>query len=219
MGAMDMKILEAQRLRRSLYRLTLDSGEELPIDKRTFDESPYRVGGQIDAEQLAALAAQSVYNRAHDTALYWLGQRDLSGRELEKKLAAGETPPEVASAVVERLRQVGLLDDAAYARRAARSLAQYKQYPRRRVEQELLRRGIDRQTAREAVEETDSDDFQQALALVRKKYYNKLTDRDLRQKTVAALARRGYPFEVARRAVETAAQEQTDAEETDEEWL
>ncbi len=82
--------------------------------------------------------------RAHDTALYWLGQRDLSGRELEKKLAAGETPPEVAAAVVERLRQVGLLDDAAYARRAARSLAQYKQYPRRRVEQELLRRGIDR---------------------------------------------------------------------------
>ena len=87
------------------------------------------------------------------------------------------------------------------------------------MEQELLRRGIDRQTAREAVEKTDSDDSQQALALVQKKYYNKLTDRDLRQKTVAALARRGYSFEVARRAVETAAQTQTDAEETDEEWL
>lgn len=205
-----MKILEVQRLRRSLYRLTLDSGEEPEVDKRTFDESPYRAGGCIDGEQLAALMAQSVYNRARDTALYWLGQRDFSGKELEKKLAA---------AVTERLRQVGLLDDAAYARRAARSLTQYKQYPRRRVEQELLRRGIDRQTAREAVEETDSDDFQQALALVQKKYYNKLTDRDLRQKTVAALARRGYSFEVARRAVETAAQTQTDAEETDEEWL
>ena len=214
-----MKILEVQRLRRSLYRLTLDSGEEPEVDKRTFDESPYRAGGCIDGEQLAALMAQSVYNRARDTALYWLGQRDFSGKELEKKLAAGGTPPEVAAAVTERLRQVGLLDDAAYARRAARSLTQYKQYPRRRVEQELLRRGIDRQTAREAVEETDSDDFQQALALVQKKYYNKLTDRDLRQKTVAALARRGYSFEVARRAVETAAQTQTDAEETDEEWL
>lgn len=214
-----MKILEVQRLRRSLYRLTLDSGETPEVDKRTFDESPYRLGGCIDGEQLAALTAQSVYNRAHDTALYWLGQRDFSGKELEKKLTAGGTPPEVAAAVTERLRQVGLLDDAAYARRAARSLTQYKQYPRRRVEQELLRRGIDRQTAREAVEETDSDDFQQALALVQKKYYNKLTDRDLRQKTVAALARRGYSFEVARRAVETAAQTQTDAEETDEEWL
>ena len=219
MGAMDMKILEIQRLRRSLYRMKLDSGEELQVDKRTFDESPYRAGGCIGEEQLAALTAQSAYNRAHDTALYWLGQRDFSGKELEKKLIAGEAPPAVAAAVAERLRQVGLLDDAAYARRAARSLTQYKQYPRRRVEQELLRRGIDRQTAREAVEETDSDDFQQALALVQKKYYNKLTDRDLRQKTVAALARRGYSFEVARRAVETAAQTQTDAEETDEEWL
>ena len=43
-----MKILEVQRLRRSLYRLTLDSGEMPEVDKRTFDESPYRLGGCID---------------------------------------------------------------------------------------------------------------------------------------------------------------------------
>ena len=53
---------------------------------------------------------------------------------------------------------------------------------------------------------------------IRKKYYNKLQNREQRQKTVAALVRRGYSFEVARRAAEIAAQAQTDTEETDEAW-
>lgn len=212
-----MKITEARRRRRSLYLLVLEDGRELLVDRRTFDESPHRVGGSLSEEQLEALLCRSEYNRAHDKALYLLSLRDYAGRELEKKLT-GEATPAVAAAVVERLRAVGLLDDAAYARRTADSLVRYKQYPRRRVEQELLRRGIDRETAREAAQEADCDDLQQALALVRKKYYNKLQNREQRQKTVAALVRRGYSFEVARRAAEIAAQVQTDTEETDEAW-
>ncbi len=214
-----MKILEVNRRRRSLYALTLENAEPVQVDVRTFDESPYAVGCDITCQQLEGLLEQSQYNRAHDRALYLLGLRDYACRELEKKLHT-EATPEIAAQVVERLRQVGLLDDERYAARAARSLSEYKRMPRRRVEQELRRRGVEPETARTAAEELECEDFQQALALIEKRYYNKIKDPDARQQVVAALARRGFTYTAIRRAMELVAlAPDSENEETEDTWL
>lgn len=196
-----MKIIETAIRRRRLYLLRLDNETEYTVDRRTLDESSYRVGSDITAEQLDALLAQSQYNRARERALYLLGLRDYACGELEQKLHT-EATPAIAAAVVARLQEVGLLDDAAYARRLARHLTEYKQYPRRRVEQELRRRGIDSATVCDAMGQLESDDFQQALALLEKKYYNKLNTPEDRRRTTAALARRGFTYTAIRRAME-----------------
>jgi hypothetical protein len=133
-----MKIIEVSRRRRQLYLLTIEGGDPIEVDVRTFDESPYRAGCDVTEEQLNTLLASSQHNRARERALYLLGLRDYACKELEQKLYT-EASPETAAAVVERLRQVGLLDDQRYAARLARSLSEGKHYPRRRIEQELRR--------------------------------------------------------------------------------
>ncbi len=195
-----MTITEARRRRRSLYLLVLDGQEGPTVDVRTFDESVHRVGGDIAEDQLAVLLETSEYNRARDRALYLLGLRDYACKELEKKLLA-EARPEIAARVVARLAEVGLLDDERYAQRLAQSLSRSKQYPKRRVAQELQRRGVDRETAGYAAEEIDCEDYKLALELIEKKYYNKMTDRESRQKVMAALARRGFSYEAIRHAM------------------
>ena len=213
-----MRITEAARRRRSLYLLSLDSGETVEMDVRTFDDSPYGVGGEISPEQLAALLALSRYNRAYDRALYQLGLRDYACREIEKKLLT-EVDPDTAARVVERLQELGLLDDERYAENAAHSMSRYKQYPRRRVEQELRRRGVEPDTARTVAEGLDTEDLQLALALIRKKYYNKLNSLEERQRVAAALGRRGFSYGVIRRAMEAfAAGQDMDSEEFEEIW-
>ena len=197
-----MKIIEVSRRRRQLYLLTFEGGDPIEVDVRTFDESPYKEGCDITEEQLNTLLATSQYNRARERALYLLGLRDYACKELEQKLYT-EAPPETAAAVVERLRRVGLLDDRRYAARLARSLSEGKHYPRRRIEQELRRRGIDPLTAQSAAEEVDGEDYEQALALLQKKYYNKLNDPDSRRRVTAALARRGFSCGAIRRAFDT----------------
>ena len=197
-----MKIIEVSRRRRQLYLLTFEGGDPIEVDVRTFDESPYKEGCDITEEQLNTLLATSQYNRARERALYLLGLRDYACKELEQKLYT-EASPETAAAVVERLRQVGLLDDRRYAARLARSLSEGKHYPRRRIEQELRRRGIDPLTAQSAAEEVDGEDYEQALALLEKKYYNKLNDPDSRRRVTAALARRGFSCGAIRRAFDT----------------
>jgi len=171
------------------------------VDRQTFDESPYRVDSEITEEQLETLLARSQYHRARERALYLLGLRDYACRELEQKLLT-EATPEIAAAVVARLQEVGLLDDEQYAARLARHLSEYKQYPRRRVEQELRRRGIDSAIICDAMGGLESDDFQQALALLEKKYYNMLNTPEDRRRTTAALARRGFTYTAIRRAMD-----------------
>lgn len=208
-----MKITEAAVRRRRLYLLRLEDGRKLSVDRQTFDESPYRVGGEITEQQLDTLLSDSQYNRARERALYLLGLRDYGCRELQQKLLT-EATPEIAAAVVERLRQVGLLDDSRFAARLARHLNEYKQYPRRRIRQELLRRGVDAATVDQALENLEGEDFQQALALIEKKYYNKINNPEDRQRTIAALARRGFTYAAIRRALE----EYGDGCEEMEEW-
>ena len=58
------------------------------------------------------------------------------------------------------------------------------------------------QTARAAVEDLSCEDFQQALALLRKKYYNKLKTPEDCRRTMAALARRGFAYTAIRRAMQ-----------------
>ena len=196
-----MKITETAIRRRRLYMLKLEDGRELSVDRQTFDESPYRVGMDITPEQLETLLTTSQYNRARERALYLLGLRDYACHELQQKLLT-EAAPEIASSVVERLAEVGLLDDAAYARRLARHLTEFKQYPRRRVEQELRRKGLAPDDIRDAVDSLDGEDFALALALLEKKYYNKVKDPKGRQQVTAALARRGFSYGAIRRAME-----------------
>ncbi len=212
-----MKITEVRTRRRSLYQLYLDGQEGPQVDRRTFDESAYGVDSHLDAEQLAQLLATSRYNRARDRALYLLGLRDYACKELEKKLTADkEISPELAATVVSRLQELGLLDDEQYAARAAASLRQYKQYPRRRIQQELCRRGVAPEVAQAAAEEVEGEDFQQALALIEKKYYNKLDSEDSRRRVIAALARRGFSYGAIRQAMDLATEGNNDDEEFDQ---
>ena len=210
-----MKITETAVRRRRLYLLRLEDGREMPVDRQTFDESGYAVGGEITEEQLDSLLERSQYNRARDRALYLLGLRDYACRELEQKLYT-EATPEIAAAVVARLQEVGLLDDGQYACRLARNLSESRQYPRRRIGQELHRRGIDPLLIEDALNSLEGEDFQQALALIEKKYYNKMNTPEDRQRTMAALARRGYTYAAIRRAMEEYGAA-ADDEET-EEW-
>lgn len=196
-----MKILSITRLRRSLYRLDFEDGDSVEVDVRTFDESGFRQSSDLNEEQLNTLIATSQYNRARERALYLLGLRDYACKELEQKLYT-EATPEIAATVVERLREVGLLDDERYAARLARSLSEVKHYPRRRIEQELRHRGISSMLIQTVLSELEGEDYEQALALLQKKYYNKLNNPDSRRRVIAALARRGFSYGSIRRAMD-----------------
>ncbi|HEY3013571.1 MAG TPA: regulatory protein RecX [Nocardioides sp.] len=121
-----------------------------------------------------------------------------SRKELADKLAAKLVPADVATRLLDRFEEVGLVDDQAFARSwiASRGAGGGRGLARRALAQELRRKGVDDEVAREALDELDPDDEEAAArALVRKKL------RSLRgvdhvtatRRLAGMLARKGYP--------------------------
>jgi len=198
-----MDILSAEKRRGKQYLLTVlnDSGDEIKtlIDSRTYDESGYKHQNCITEDEYEGLLTVSRQNRAREKALYLLSLRDHSKSELMKKLRDGENTDEAAAAV-DRMEELGLIDDAVYASRLAKDLRERKHYSRRHAIQELQSRGIGRETAENAVDKIPVTDFVEALALIQKKRYN-LNDEETGCKAAGMLARLGFGWSDIRAAI------------------
>ena len=120
--------------------------------------------------------------------------------ELAGFLAAKDVPDEVATRLLDRFTEVGLIDDAAFARAWITSRLAGRGLARRALASELRRKGVSDEVAREALDEIDPDDeVMAAHRLVRRKLPGmaRLTPDVRTRRLVALLARKGFPAGVA----------------------
>jgi len=111
-------------------------------------------------------------------------------------MARKDVPDDVAQRVLDRFTEVGLIDDAEYARMVVRTRHAERGLSRRAIAVELRRRGIDDELADEALGQLDSDDEETAAReLVRRKLRatSGLDAQTRARRTFAALGRKGYP--------------------------
>jgi regulatory protein len=88
---------------------------------------------------------------AHEAALRLLDVRERSRRELAGRLREKGFPPEEIEPEIERLTEVGLLDDRRFACLRARALVRRGQGPRR-IDSDLRARGVSREDIAAALE-------------------------------------------------------------------
>lgn len=123
-----------------------------------------------------------------------------SRAELQKKLDAKSVPAAIASALLDRFEEVGLIDDEAFARAWIASRQPGKGLARRALAQELRRKGIDDEVARDALDEIDPEDEREvARVLVRRKLrsMHSLDHAVATRRLVGMLARKGHSPGVA----------------------
>ncbi|MCD4525098.1 MULTISPECIES: regulatory protein RecX [unclassified Nocardioides] len=127
-----------------------------------------------------------------------------SRSELATKLAKKGVPDELATRLLDRFEEVGLVDDESFARLWVASRQPGKGLARRALAQELRRKGIDDEVAREALDEIDpADEEHSARLLVRKKLrtLTRVDDTTATRRLVGMLARKGYGSGLAFRVV------------------
>ncbi len=121
-------------------------------------------------------------------------------------LRKGEAAADV-DAAIERLQTAGLLDDANYARQLARSKALNAGQSRRRIGQELAKRGVARTVADVAITEVFAEEAVDESGNIERAAHKKmktLSGLDAptqRRRLYAFLARRGYDAEAIGRIV------------------
>ncbi|MGH7650293.1 MAG: regulatory protein RecX [Gemmatimonadaceae bacterium] len=138
---------------------------------------------------------------AYNYALNLLAARPYPVRSLERKLAQKEYSPSEVGDAVERLLENGLLDDARYAEQYARSKILSTGASKRRLQQELYRKGIKGELATTAIatvieqEEIDPAVVIERVARKKLAQLGNLEPLVVRRRLFAFLARRGYDLD------------------------
>jgi regulatory protein len=136
-----------------------------------------------------------------------LARAPRSARDLRRRLLLKGEPESDVDAAVERLAAAGLLDDAAYARAFVRSKISSQGFSRRRLQQELAKRGVARDISDAAIAEVlhddDVDEGANIERVARKKLrtLRGLDEETQRRRLYAYLARRGYDVDGVRAVV------------------
>lgn len=184
--------------------------------------------GRVRATKLRRAEAGPAPTQAslHEAALVYLGRSAATeavlARVLERRVAAwarkaareGQDPDPIESAIagcreaiariVARFREVGLVNDAAFAAARAQSLSRSGR-SRRAIAAHLAAKGVGAEIVREAVPDGHDAELAAALTFTRKRRIGPFArdeeDREARRKAIAAMARAGFSWSVCERAL------------------
>ncbi|WP_372460766.1 recombination regulator RecX [Actinomycetospora endophytica] len=143
---------------------------------------------------------------ARTVCLNLLTTRARTRAELAAGLESRGFDDDVATLVLDRLVEVGLLDDAAFAEQWVDSRHRHRGLGRRALSQELRRKGVDSETAGEAVAGLDADaEREKASELVRRRLpsLDRVEPQAAARRLVGMLARKGYGAGLAYDVVRT----------------
>lgn len=183
------------------------------VDKKTFARHPLEEGEPIEEEVYLDRLAASQQKKAFEMALSLLDVCDRTEKQVVDKLRYKGIVEGAARAAAQRLKEMGLVNDQAYAQRMVQRQSQ-KAVGRYQVKRKLLGQGIDGETAQAALEELDGQQQQEACLQAARSLYRRYRDQEpraARRKLGQALGRRGFGWDDITGALEKIMGE-------DEEW-
>jgi regulatory protein len=125
--------------------------------------------------------------------------------ELDQRLLKKGYPEKVVQQVIGKMSELGLIDDSRFADAFIASRIAAKPIGRRELERGLREKGISKEAAQTAVLQVSGDDIQFELAMkaakTKMRSLRRFEPRKRQEKLAAFLARRGFDWEVIRKAV------------------
>lgn len=143
---------------------------------------------------------------ARTICLNLLTARARTRAELAGELARRDVDDDVAATVLDRLEEVRLLDDTAFAEQWVDSRHRHRGLGKRALSQELRRKGVETEVANAALDELDPESERaKAVELVRRRLrsLDRVEPDAAARRLVGMLARKGYGAGLAYEVVRT----------------
>lgn len=187
-----MIISEVKRDKKHTVKITTQDGKSFWIDSDYFCETGIRSGDNITEERICEIIKESDYVRAKSKAIWLLDRADRSEKNLYKKLCESFSA-ESAARAIQRLKEVGLIDDWRLAERLAERLMEAN-VSKREAYAKMLAKGLPNDIIKQTLQETPVDEIEQIKAVIEKKYKARLSDPQEVRKVCAALMRKGFSY-------------------------
>ncbi len=188
--------LEAQKRARERVNVYIDGSFAFGLSLRL--AASLRIGDELSDEAIARLQAADVLERAHEAALTLLESRPRSEAELRRHLRRKGFDETAVDAVLERLRQVGLVDDLAFARFWSEQRQQFHPQGWALLETELRQHGVPDPIIAQVQSEYDEASALQAAAHAQARRLQHMPAADFQKRLIARLLRRGFSYAAIR---------------------
>jgi regulatory protein len=197
-----MIVSAVERRRRRRVDVFVDGEVVLTLGLDLALQRDIRPGRVLTPAELNGLRAEEARARALESALRLLAYRPRSERELRDRLRRKGAPRPAIDATVARLRELGYLDDAAFARFWTETSQAARPRSRRLLGGELRRRGIGREAVEEATAAIDDEEAAYRAAGRRLRALGGLEYQAFRERLGRYLTQRGFSYDVARRTID-----------------
>ena len=183
--------------------------EEVDFEKRK-KARRYRSREEIEQWRKARNAQRTEEDwraLARDTVYRQLGIAERSEYQLQQALLRKEVPSEIAEETLAKFVTAGLVDDRRFAQMYVRSVFSAKTISMRNLRQELKRRGISDEIAREALAQIEQSEQTQAAvdyAVKKIRGMHGLSREVIYRRLFGQLARRGFDYADVKTALDTA---------------
>ncbi|MEW6567138.1 MAG: regulatory protein RecX [Chloroflexota bacterium] len=179
-----------------------------------------KLGQPLDDGMVKELQRRAVEEAAYRRGLRLVSLRPRSEEEIRRALDRHRVPVEIQQAALARLRQAGLLNDREFAQAWVENRQAFRPRSRRALRLELKGKGVAPEVAEGALIGVDDEAsaYQAAARLARRLAC--LPEDTFRRRLGAALARRGFDYEVIQSVVKRLWGEHTEpgGESEDAEW-
>lgn len=173
--------------------LLLDDEYQITTDIDFWAEHYFKDGTEITQEEWESLTNSIYYKKAVDKCYDLLSRRDHSVKELKTKLLR-TVDEKNADKAIEKMLELGYLDDEKYARNLVKYLAQTRNMSKNHIKQEMFKRGIPNEIIILVMEDYEFDNVSCVVDLILTKYRNKLNNEDGNKKVIASLMRKGFSY-------------------------
>ena len=192
---------------RNKIHVEFDNGRKYILKKTDLLDFPLRENEEVDDKAFHQFVLLHQYPDALNTAVAMLARRACSRKEIADKLKAHGCCEEVTALVLYKLEKENLLNDQDFSEQWTRYRSG-SHYGPAKIFRELRMKGVDEETAREAVDSIHEEDLaQKALDLAMKGFAKMKPGEDprkARQRILRSLVSRGFDWDTAKEACDKA---------------
>lgn len=192
-------VTSIEKYKGSVYTTVIDD-ENYYINSSIISEYHLKVGMELSEDELNEIIFANDFRKAKERAFYLLDYRDHSYKELYDKLRRNYSE-EVCNAVMEKVCELGFINDEKYAESLARKFFEVKMAGKYKTRFELQKKGISKDIIDNILQRYEDNTQDRIREHIQKKYIRYLTDEKGVQRVYNALVRDGYSYSEIRVAL------------------
>jgi len=192
-----------QQKNKNRVNVYLDDKFSFGIDLDNFVLLGLRVGQELTEKEIEEIVKKAEFQKALDKTYRFAMVRPRSEKEVLDYLKRKKYHILIYDKLLEKLKYFDLLDDFKFAKWWVEQRLLLGKKSKRVIEQELLQKGINRNTIEDVLGETKIDEEKMAKELVEKRMYRweKLDPKLRRQKIAQYLVGKGFGWEIIEKVV------------------